>query len=124
MTSTLTGPSITVVTTSSGTAPITYPGPRALRAATRTLLDAMTVAGLGDPRWATAGPLVSAAALRLRKALGAASHGSCVGTAPVVRERDFAVAARGLLRDDVHLTDLAAARDFVRLALDAARALS
>lgn len=131
MTSTVTGTATSAWTTIGtrpvtgvGAPPITYPGPRGVSTAAGVLLDAMTAAGLDDPRWETAGPLVSAAALRLRQALGVPVLGTCVGTAPVVREHDLATAARGLLAREVHLADVAAAREFVRLALEAAVALS
>jgi hypothetical protein len=98
------------------------PGQQNLKTAADTLLCAMTEAGLDDPRWESAGPLVSAAAQRLREALGTAVHGSCVSVPAVVREADFALAARPLLAEAV-VVDPGAARQFVRLAAEAALAL-
>lgn len=98
------------------------PGPRSMQQAADTLLQAMAEASLDDPRWQSAGPLVTAAAQRLREALGSEVHGSCVSTPTVVREADFALATRPLLADAV-VVDPGAARQFVRLAVDAALAL-
>jgi hypothetical protein len=98
------------------------PGQRNLEAAADTLLNAMTEAGLDDPGWESAGPLVSEAAQRLREALGTPVRGSCVSVPAVVREADFALATRPLLGEAV-VVDAEAARQFVRLAFEAALAL-
>lgn len=115
---------MTSMVTSRQTPTMAVPGPRAVQAAATAVLEAMTAAGPDDPRWEHVGPLVSAAALRLREALGSHVEGSCVGSPAIVRERDFAVAARGLLAREVRIVDGRAARDYVRLAFDAAVALS
>jgi hypothetical protein len=98
------------------------PARPSLKSAAEILLSAMTEAGLGDPRWESAGPLVSAAAQRLREALGTPLQGGCVSVPAVVRERDFALAARPLLAEEV-VVDPDAAGQFVRLAVEAALAL-
>lgn len=102
---------------------LTVPSLRAVENAAGTLVRVMTEVGLDDPRWETAGPLVSAAALRLREALGTPVSGSCVSAPSVVRERDFTAAARTLLDDRVTLVDPWAGRAFVGLAVEAALAL-
>ncbi len=94
-----------------------------VRRAAQSLLEAMTEAGLDNPRWGSAGPCVSAAAHRLRTAFGVVARGTCASTPPVVREADFAAAARLLLRD-TDLVDQGAAQEFVALARDAVLALS
>ena len=98
------------------------PGQSSLKTAADTVLNAMTEAGLDDPRWETAGLLVSAAAQRLREALGTPVHGSCVSVPAVARDADFALAARPLLGVAV-VVDHEAARQFARLAVEAALAL-
>ena len=98
------------------------PGQQSLKTATDPLLHAMTEIGLDDPRWESAGPLVSAAAQRLREALGTAVRGSCVSVPAVVREADLALAARPLL-GQATVVDPESARQFVRLAGEAAMAL-
>lgn len=103
---------------------LTLPGLRSVNAATQALLDAMTAAGPDDPRWDGVGPLVSAAALRLREAIGTPVVGSCVGAPPIVRESDFAAAARGLLSREARIEHPGPARDFIRLAFEATVALS
>ncbi len=90
----------------------------ALAGAADALLDALTEAGLDDPRWATAGPLVSAAAFCLREAFGFDVSGSCVSAPAVVREADLARATRPLLGSPT-VVDAEAARQFARLAADA-----
>lgn len=95
---------------------------RSIKAVADALLHAMTDAGLDDSRWESAGPLVSAAALRLREALGTAIRGKCVSAAGVAREADFAMAARPLLVDAT-VVDPEAAREFVQLATEATLAL-
>lgn len=114
---------ITITTQDTGR-PVALPTIRGVDAAATMLLQAMSAAGLDGPRWETAGPLVSFAALRLREALGTPVRGTCVAAAPVVRERDFAVAAYALLSGDVRLVDPVAGRDFVRVATQAGLALS
>ena len=99
------------------------PAPSDLRATTDRLLHAMTEAGLDDPRWEVAGPIVTAAAQLLREALGTPSQVTCVFVPAVVREADFASAARPLLTDAA-VVDEGAARMFVRLSFEAALALS
>jgi hypothetical protein len=113
---------MTITTTRTPETPFVVPGPRSLQTAADTLLQTMAEAGLDDPRWESAGPLVSAAAERLREALGTASRGGCVAVPAVVRERDFALAARPLLAE-ADVVDPEAARQFVRLAVEAALAL-
>jgi hypothetical protein len=98
-------------------------GQRSIKTVADDLLQAMTRAGLDDPRWESAGPLVSAAAQRLREALGMAIRGKCVSVPAVVREADFALAARPLLAA-ASVVDPAAAREFVQLADEATLALS
>ena len=98
------------------------PGQPSLKTAADTVLNAMTDAGLDDPRWESAGLLVSAAAQRLREALGTPVRGSCGAAPPVVREADFALAARPLLAEAV-VIDARAARHFVQMAAEAALAL-
>ena len=83
----------------------------------------MTQANYDDPRWESAGPLVSAAAQRLREALGTPVRGSCVSVSVVVREADFGLAARPLLVD-APVVYIVAAREFVQLAGEAQLALS
>lgn len=97
-------------------------GQPSLKFAADILLSAMTEAGLDDSRWDSAGPVVSAAAQQLREALGTPVHGSCVSAPAVVREADFALAARPLLVEAV-VVDPDAARQFARLAREAALAL-
>ena len=95
---------------------------RQLEDAADLLLRAMTQAGLDAPTWSSAGPLVSAAAQQLRLALGTADGGSTLSAPAVAREADFASAMRPLL-STWRLEDPAAARQFVRLAQEAALAL-
>lgn len=97
---------------------------RAVRTATEILLGAITAAGPDDTRWVAAGPLVSRAAVRLRETLGVPVRGECRGAAPVVRERDFADAARWLLQDGASIREERTARDYVRIALESAVAFS
>jgi hypothetical protein len=97
-------------------------GQLSLKAAADILLSAMTEAGLDDPGWESAGPLVSAAAQSLREALGTPVHGSCLSVPAVVREADFALAARPLLAEAA-VVDPDAARRFAQLAIEAALAL-
>lgn len=97
-------------------------GQPSLKIASDMLLCAMTDAGLDDPGWESAGPLVSAAAQWLREAMGTAVHGSCVSVPAVVREADFALACRPLLTGAV-IVEPEAARQFVRLAAEATLAL-
>ena len=99
------------------------PGPYVIKAVADSLLQAMTEAGFDDPHWDSAGPLVSAAAQRLREALGTPVNGSCVSVSVVVREADFAMATRPLLVD-APVVDIVAAREFVQLAGEAQLALS
>lgn len=93
-----------------------------LKTAADMLLTAMTQAGLDDPRWESAGPIVSAAAQRLREALGTPVSVSALSGPAVVREADFALAARPLLGGAVAV-DPEAARQFAGLAIEAALAL-
>lgn len=86
------------------------------------LLEAITEAGPNDPRWAVAGPHVSAAARRLRQALGLPAIDGDVSLAPVVLEADLATAARRLFAKPP-LVDDEAARQFLGLAHDATLAL-
>lgn len=99
------------------------PNPHVIKAVADSLLNAMTEAGFDDPHWESAGPLVSAAAQRLREALGTPVNGSCVSVSAVVREADFAMATRPLLVD-APVVDIVAARGFVQLAGEAQLALS
>jgi len=99
------------------------PGPHIIKIVADSLLRAMTEAGFDDPQWESAGPLVSAAAQRLREALGTPVNGTCVSVSAVVREADFAQAARPLLVD-APVVDIVAAREFVQLAGEAQLALS
>lgn len=92
--------------------------------AVKGLLDALTMMGLDDPWWETVGPLVSAAALRLRVAIGAPLAGSSAGTPPIVRERDVATTARYLLGREVRVQNAQAAREFVMLAMEAKLAIA
>jgi hypothetical protein len=110
---------ITTIQTREGA--LAVPGQPNVETAADMLLNAMTEAGLDDPGWESAGPLVSEAAKRLRGALGTTVRGSCVSVPPVVREADFALAARPLLGEAV-VVDAGAARQFVRLAVEAALA--
>ena len=81
------------------------PAPSDLRATTDRLLHAMTEAGLDDPRWEVAGPIVTAAAQLLREALGGAPAPDRCGRgrrgcrtdvrAPVVRGGAGAELSRG-----------------------------
>ncbi len=97
---------------------------RAVNAAARAVMDAITTASPEDSRWKTGGPLVSAAALRLREAIGAPVIGTSIDAPPIVRECDLATAARGLLARDAHIEDGVAASDFLRLAFKATVAFS
>ncbi len=99
------------------------PGPYIVKTVADSLLQAMTDAGFDAPHWEAAGPLVSAAAQRLREALGTPVNGICVSVSAVVREADFAIAARPLLVD-APVVDFVAAREFVQLAGEAQLALS
>jgi len=99
------------------------PGPYIVKTVADSLLQAMTDAGFDAPHWESAGPLVSAAAQRLREALGTPVNGACVSVSAVVREADFAIAARPLLVD-APVVDFVAAREFVQLAGEAQLALS
>ena len=105
----------------SGNAP-SVPDLRSIESVADDLLTAMTRAGLADAHWESAGPLISAAAQRLREALGTPIHGKCVSVSAVVREADFALAARPLLAEAT-VVDPAAAREFVQLAGEARLAL-
>jgi hypothetical protein len=97
---------------------LTVADQRRIKAVSEDLLQTMTRAAVDDPHWESAGPLVSAAAQRLREALGTAIRGKCVSVPAVVREADFALAARPLLTE-VAVVDPAAAREFVQLAGEA-----
>ena len=99
------------------------PGEPSLKTAADILVSAMNKADLDEHRWESAGPLVSAAAQSLREALGTPVHGSCVSVPAVVREADFASAARPLLAGAT-VVDPEAARQFARLAVEAALALA
>ncbi len=99
------------------------PGQPSLKTAADILVGAMIKADLDNHRWESAGPLVSAAAERLREALGTPVRGSCVSVPAVVREADFASAARPLLAGAT-VVDPEAARQFARLAVEAALALA
>ena len=113
---------MTVTTTRTPESARLDPSEQNLRTAAETLLHAMIEAGLDDPRWESAGPLVSMAAERLREALGTPVHGRCVAAPTVVREADFALAVRPLLAEVV-VMDPDAAEQFVRVAVEAALAL-
>jgi hypothetical protein len=95
---------------------------RLLATAAKELLAAMALADLDATRWESAGPLVSAAAQRLRDALGLPQDGVCGSVPPVVREADFGVAVRPLLGTPT-VADTGAVQDFLGLAVDAALAL-
>ena len=113
---------MTITTIRTADNPSVVPGQPSLKIAVDMLLCAMTDAGLDDPRWESAGPLVSAATQWLREAMGAAVQGSCVSVPAVVREADFALAARPLQSEAV-IVEPEAAQQFVRLAAEAALAL-
>jgi hypothetical protein len=100
----------------------TVPDLLTIKTSVDALLHTLAEADLNDPRWESAGPLVSAAALRLREALGTEIRGKCVSVPPIVRAADFAQAARPLLADAA-LVVPAAAQQFVQLAGEAALAL-
>jgi len=97
------------------------PGQPALEAAADRLLRAMIEADLDDHRWASARPLVSAAAQQLQRAQGAAVRDNLGSVPAVVSEADFALAMRPLLAEVV-VVDSEAAGHFVRLAAEAALA--
>ena len=84
---------------------------------------AMHEADLDEARWQAAGPLVGAAADLLRAALGTPVNSSAVSAPAVVREADFAMAARPLLHDASIVVDGEAAAQFLQLCRDAALAL-
>lgn len=109
-------------TTTRTTEDVVVPTSREVRAATTNLLRTMTEAGPDDPGWRRAGALVTAAAERLRDTLGNPRPVSGAPMPPIVREADFARAARPLLRG-AGIADVQAARDFLALATDAALAL-
>ena len=102
----------------------THPSVDVIRTATRRLLAAISALGADHGRWDTAGPLLGAAADQLREALGTPVTGSCIGAPPIVQERDLSMAAHRLLARDVRIENEQAARQFLRLALDATVALS
>jgi hypothetical protein len=102
----------------------TPPSVDVIRAATRRLLTTISALDADDDRWHTIGPLLGAAAQRLREALGSSITGSCTGAPPIVQERDLSTAAHRLLARDVRIENEQAARQFLRLALDATVALS
>ncbi len=113
---------MTITTTRRPESALAVPGKQSINSAADILLHAMTEAGLDDPRWESAGPLVSEAAQRLREALGTPVRASRVSVPAVVREADFAQAARPLL-GEVVVVDPEAARQFTRLAAEATLAL-
>ena len=102
--------------------PRTIADRRAVQSAADMLLLVMTQADLDLARWSAAGPLVTAAAEQLRRAVGAPVMGSSVSAPAVVREADFAHAARALHTTDV--VEPEAAASFLRLAHEAALALA
>jgi hypothetical protein len=101
---------------------LTVPDQQTIKTAVDALLHAIAKADLNDLRWESAGPLVSAAAQRLREALGTEVRGKCVSVPPIVRAADFAQAARPLLAEAA-LVDPEAAQQFVQLAGEATLAL-
>lgn len=112
--------STTTIRTTGNT--LTVPDQQTIKTSADALLHAMAEANLDNPRWESAGPLVSAAAQRLREALGTEVRGKCVSVPPIVRAADFAHAARPLLAEAA-LIDPAAAQQFVQLADEATLAL-
>jgi hypothetical protein len=112
--------STTTIRTTENALPV--PDQQTIKNAVDILVHAMTEADLRDPHWESAGPLVSAAALRLREALGTEVRGKCVSVAPIVRAADFATAARPLLTEAI-VVDPEATRHFVQLAEEATLAL-
>ena len=100
----------------------TVPDLLTIKTSVDALLHTLAEADLNDPRWESAGPLVSAAAQQLRQALGTEVRGKCLSVPPVVRAADFAQAARPLLAEAA-LVDPAAAQQFVQLAREATVAL-
>ena len=113
---------ITITTIPTHESALVVPGEPTVETSAELLLNAITDAGLDDPRWVSAGVLVTEAAEWLRQALGTQAQGSCASVPPVVREADFTMAARPLLGGAV-VVDVEAARHFVRSALEAALAL-
>lgn len=95
-----------------------------IRDVTNRLLRTIAACDPDDRRWERAGQLVTAAAARLREAIGTASVASGGDAPPIVRERDLATAAHRLLASDARVVDVRAAHQFVRLSMDAALALS
>ncbi len=79
------------------------------------LLSTVAASDLDDHRWLQAGPLVTRSATRLRAAIGLPAL-VATPAPPVIRVRDLATAARGVLCRDVHVVDHDAAAEFVALA--------
>lgn len=80
-----------------------------LAAATRSVAAAIASVPPHDRRWDLLGPLVSALADELRRALGETVSHTATAVPSVVRQRDLAVAARALL-GPATVRDLGAAR--------------
>ena len=102
----------------------TLPSVHAVRSVAGRLLQQLAGTELDDPRWSSAGPLVTAAAGALRRALGMPVTETRLPTPDVVREADFARAARPLLAGQATLVDPVAGREFVRMATRALVAIA
>lgn len=116
---------MTTVTTAAVTRPtgwLSAPGiaaaPTASEVARAIGAVGVAVGGLaaGDPRWDRVRPLVTELAGAVRAALGTSAVASGGPVADVARQRDLAVAARGLQSPGVGLRDPDAATDALRVA--------
>lgn len=78
-----------------------------------------------DPHWQVVGPMTASVSALVRRALGRdVPTGSFRDVAPVVHQRDLAVASRGLLRSDVDIVDTAAVIEIRSLCSRIAMALA
>lgn len=93
--------------------PVTTPtDPDQLRSTLRSTGALVATIPPRDQRWEVVAPLVTAIATCVRGALGDPPSAPLPTDAPViVRLRDLAAAARGLLADDVTIVDAEAAAD-------------
>lgn len=81
--------------------------------------------GSADPSWQLVGPMTARAAALARRAVGRdASLDTAAEVAPVVHQRDVAVAARALLREDVVVVDTSAALGVLLLSARISMALA
>lgn len=92
------------------------PGVAQLAAATRATGRRIATVASGDRRWSDLGPMVTALADAVRRALGSEPPQSSGEYPPVVRQRDLAVAGRRLLHPAATVVDRRAAATALRIA--------